>query len=174
MAEMLELLLRILIYASIGIIPIVYNYYFVKGRVETLRKTYLTKLKKYEPILPLVEREIHGPQFVASTSTISTQVSTGVGSTLSFTSTPSSSSQSREGSGSFEPYVITTHIVTPVPEAEAKSGSGGEAMPYVVLVVNPQTLRNPEALMAILSSVENVLPGGVARVEGGYEGKRWS
>jgi len=176
LAISMDLLLRILIYVSVGILPIVYNYYFVRSKVESLRKTYISKFKKYAPILPLLDSEVHGISSGKSKSVGKPRLTSIGSSNITFESSKlnnlsdnldSNITYELKGRNVVEPYVITSHIVTSVPEAGGDNGS--YEAPYVVLIIDPQTLRSPETLKAILSSVENVIPTHRVMVNEAYK-----
>lgn len=158
-----ELIAKIVGYIAIGIAPIIYNYYFVKDRIDKLRKAYLTRLKKY---LPLLNAGSNLQNKVVKPSRLTTTFES-----LSNTSTPTLTVNVGESQGKLQPFIVVTQTVSHNLNAidTSRDQVNPTPVPYVVFIVDMNTLRNSEELAQIISSVTSNLPTLTLRVEQGNE-----
>ena len=169
----LDVILKIVAYVAIGVAPMIYNYYFVKDRINKLRKAYLVKLKKYLPLLNSGQNEAK-----QATSSLITTLET-INTTDTTTFNVSTEPIRGEGAGRVQPYIIVTQTVSHNPNATPSQDTVQTTpqpnvpypnVPYVVFVVDLNTLRNTEELVQIISNVTSALPTFTMRVETANEG----
>lgn len=174
----LTTIIHIIVYAIVGLIPVLYNYYFIKDKVRKLRKFYLDKLRKHsEELRKALENNVK----YKSPSTPTTPSYEGVGehkivTTVYSYKVPVSQETSTTSTHQnyIQPYTITltSHVSSPLTTTtQQQMGESTSTSPhYVILIITDKnTILNTTVISNIISSIPQVL-AQVNKVQTGYVG----
>ncbi len=157
-------ILHIIVYAIVGLIPVLYNYYFIKDKVRKLRKFYLDKLRKHQEQACKILTEGSGRVNEGSTSPRQHSGGTFKTAIISPTYIYRQSSQidnNVKDSKSIQPYTITltSHVASPLGTTEkVNNASSHSPQQYVVVIImDKNMIMNTPVISSIISNIPQVL-----------------
>ena len=167
----LSTILHITVYAIVGLIPVLYNYYFIKDKVRKLRKFYLDKLRKHQEQIQKrlsIDQSEGNKQSMVITYSHSgkgcTSISTARSPTPNIITTGSLSQQGTSASrethqGYIQPYTITltSHITSPVTSVEQRKIDNMPSQYVVVIIMDKNMVMNVPVISNIISSIPQML-----------------
>jgi len=174
----LTTIIHIIVYAIVGLIPVLYNYYFIKDKVRKLRKFYLDRLRKHSEELRKVLK--NGVKCKPS-STPTTPSYRGVGEHKVVTTVYSCKAPISQETSTLsthqdyiQPYTITltSHVSSPLTTTtHQQMNENTPTNPhYVILIITDRnTILNTTVISNIISSIPQVL-AQVNKVQTGYVG----
>jgi len=129
----LDLILRIVIYVTIGLVPLIYSIKLIKFRTSMTSKKYHYKLGSYVNLSPCNSNEVNSSSKMTLNVTSDNKLLQNV-----------------------KPYIIVLRTITPMGIKDSCVNANArsyENLQYIVLVVNVDLVKTPEILVDALSDL---------------------